>query len=287
MKKTLLLIGLAGAFSFSSHGQTQKTQPVEGSYEPQASAAKPQKSEKSRKSGKNNAAADPAAAGSLLEAGTTLEAQLQSVIDVRKTQVGDEVVLKTTKSIKQAGEVVVPKGTQLIGRITEVKQKTKADAQSKVSMVIDQIKGKDLNAPIDLSIVSLATAGATASAGDLFASDLSGSASGSASGRTSGGGGLLGGSGGGGLLSTAGNTVGSVVNTTTQTVGSTAGTVAGVAGQTVGTVGRTVNGLQISNTLAGSATSASTVSAQGKNVRLEKGTTFNLLVDGSATQPKE
>jgi len=284
MNRSILIIGLAGAFSFTAFGQMQKAQPDQDSYKPRHEAAKPAKTEKSKKSGKSRSASDPAGAGSILEAGTNLEAQLQSVIDVRKSQVGDEVVLKTTKNIKQDGEVVVPKGTQLIGRITEVKQKTKDDAASKVSMVIDQIKGKELNMPVDLSIVSLVSAGAAASAGDLFSSDLSGSAGSSASGRTSGGGGLLGGSGGGGLLSTAGSTVGSAVNTATQTVGSTVGTATGVAGQTVGTVGRTVNGLQITNSLSGSAASSSTLSAQGKNVRVEKGTTFNLRVAGSAAE---
>jgi hypothetical protein len=285
MNRSILIIGLAGAFSFTAFGQMQKAQPDQDSYKPRHEAATPAKTEKSKKSGKSRSASDPAGAGSILEAGTNLEAQLQSVIDVRKSQVGDEVVLKTTKNIKQDGEVVVPKGTQLIGRITEVKQKTKDDAASKVSMVINQIKGKELNMPVDLSIVSLVTAGAAASAGDLFSSDLSGSAGSSASGRTSGGGGgLLGGSGGGGLLSTAGSTIGSTVNTATQTVGSTVGTATGVAGQTVGTVGRTVNGLQITNSMSGSAASSSTLSAQGKNVRVEKGTTFNLRVAGSAAE---
>src|SRR5688500_1139467 len=284
MNRSILIIGLAGAFSLTAFGQMQKAQPDQDSYKPRHEAATPAKTEKSKKSGKNRSASDPAGAGSILEAGTNLEAQLQSVIDVRKSQVGDEVVLKTTKNIKQDGEVVVPKGTQLIGRITEVKQKTKDDAASKVSMVIDQIKGKELNMPVDLSIVSLVSAGAAASAGDLFSSDLSGSAGSSASGRTSGGAGLLGGSGGGGLLSTAGSTVGSAVNTATQTVGSPVGTATGGAGQTVGTVGRTVNGLQITNSLSGSAASSSTLSAQGKNVRVEKGTTFNLRVAGSAAE---
>ena len=284
MKRSILIIGLLGAFGMTAFGQMQKAQPDQDSYKPRHEAAKPEKSEKSKKSGKSKSASDPAGAGSVLEAGTTLEAQLQSVIDVRKSQVGDEVVLKTTKNIKQTGEVVIPKGTQLIGRITEVKQKTRDAARSKVSMVINQIKGKELYMPVDLSIVSLVTAGAAASAGDLFSSDLSGSAGSSASGRTSGGGGLLGGSGGGGLLSTAGSTVGSAVSTATQTIGSTVGTVTGVAGQTVGTVGRTVNGLQITNSLSGSAASSITLSAQGKNVRVEKGATFNLRVAGSAPE---
>ena len=147
-------------------------------------------------------------------------------------------------------------------------------------MVFDRLQGKELDMPISASIVSVATAQANAAAGDLFATDLSGSSStsGSASsgGRSSGGGGLLGG---------VGSTVGSVVNTTTSTVGQVAGTatsaVGSTVGQTTGTLGRTVNGLQISQSASGSASSSSMISAQGKDVKIEKGATFNLRLDGS------
>lgn len=217
-----------------------------------------------------------ASAGSMLDAGTSLEAQLQKAIDVKKSKVGDEVVLKTTRAIKQNGETVVPKGTTLVGRITEVQQKTKQNSISKVGMVFDRLQGKNLDTPINASIVSVATAQVNAATGDLFETGASGSGSTSASGGSRGGT-----SGGGGLLGGVGSTVGSVVNTTTQTVGGVAGTATNTLGQTTGTVTRTVNGLQISSAASGSASSSSTISAQGKDVRIDKGATFQLRVDGS------
>jgi hypothetical protein len=75
--------------------------------------------------------------------------------------------------------------------------------------------------------------------------------------------------------------VGSVVNTTTQTVGNVAGTATNTVGQTAGSAVRTVNGLQISSAASGSASSSSTLSAQGKDVHIDKGATFQLRVDGS------
>lgn len=263
MKKTYFLIGFIAALSLSTFAQKQKTQPVDDP-KPRSEAA----------SGKRSNGGD--SAGSMLQAGTNLEAQLQSMVDVKKSKVGDEVVLKTTKTIKQNGEVIVPKGSQLIGRITEIKQKTKDNATSKVGMVFDRIQGKNLDMPINASIISVATAQVSAAAGDLFAGDVSGgsSTSGGASsgGRSTGGNGLLGG---------VGSTVGGVVNTTTSTVGSVAGTATNTVGQTTGTLGRTVNGLQISQSASGSASSSSTISAQGKDVKIEKGATFQLRLDGS------
>jgi hypothetical protein len=273
MRKTFILIGIFALASFSAFAQKQKTQP-DGEQAPTRST----KASKSTDS------------GSAIMAGTNLEAQLQSMVDVKKSKVGDEVILKTTKAIKQNGEVIVPKGSQLIGRITEVKQKTKDNATSKVGMVFDRIQGKNLDMPVNATIVSVAAAQVNAAAGDLFATDLSGSSSTSgraSTGRSSsgGGGGLLGGGGGGGLLGGVGSTVGGVVNTTTSTVGQVAGTatntVGSTVGQTTGTLGRTVNGLQISQSASGSANSSSTISAQGKNVKIEKGATFNLRLDGS------
>lgn len=265
MKHTYLLAAVIFALATGAMAQNRKDSPNE------EANAKP-KASSSSKQAKNESQDSP-----LIVTGTSLEAELQSMIDVRKSNVGDEVVLKTTKAIKQNGEVVVPKGANLIGRITEVKRKTKDDASSRVGMVFERIQGKGLDMPINASIISVVTANATAAAGDIFASDVSGSgsASGSASaGRSSGG--------GGGLLGGVGSTVGGVVNTTTSTVGAVTGSAVNTVGSTAGTVGRTVNGLQISQSASGSANSSSSISAQGKDVKVEKGATFQLRLDGSS-----
>lgn len=263
MKRTLILLGLVSVLSLAALGQQARS------------------SNDRSVSGRANGSASATGSGevgSVLAAGTSLEAQLQSMVDVKKSRVGDQVILKTTKAIKQNGETVVPKGSRLIGRVTEVKQKTKDNALSKIGIVFDRLQGKELDMPINASIVSITAAQVSAAAGDLFAGDVSGSSS--TSGRAS-----SGGSSGGGLLGGVGSTVGGVVSTATSTVGSVAGTATSTVGNTVGTttgtVGRTVNGLQISQSASGSASSSSTISAQGKDVKLEKGATFQLKVDGS------
>src|SRR5687767_5966021 len=259
MKRTYILAGLVLALTLSAFGQKQKSTPDD---------AEPKTKKASKTS--NNGSDKGTDAASLPSAGTSLEAQPESVIDVRKSEVGDQVILKTTKAIKQNGEVIVPKGANLVGRITEIKRKTKDDATSKVGMVFERIQGKNLDLPVNASVVSIVSGSASAAAaGDLFAADAMGTGASSGSARTNSGG-------GGGLLGGVGSTVGSVVNTSTSTVGSVAGTATNTVHGTTGTVGRTVNGLQISQSASGSASSSSNISAQGRDVRVEKGATFNL-----------
>lgn len=207
--------------------------------------------------------------GVLIQSGTSLEAQLEGALDVKKSKPGDEVVLKTTQAVRQNGQVVVPKGTRLIGRVTEVQQKTRQNAASRLNVVFERIQGKNLDAPIRATIVAITQASANSRIGDTSNSEISGSTS--STGNVSSGSGS-----GGGLLGGVGNTVGGVVNTTTQTVGGVTNT----AGQTVGgatrTLGRTINGIQISNSTGASADGSTTLSTSGNNLRLEKGVTFQL-----------
>jgi hypothetical protein len=214
---------------------------------------------------------------------TNIDAQLTGTIDAKRSQVGDEVMLKTTKSIKQDGSMVIPKGTRLIGRITEVEQRTKQNPTSKIGLIFDRIEGRDLSAPITATIVSVTNIAASSSVGDTFAGDLSGTSSTASQTSTGGkgtGGGLL--AGAASTVGRVGSTVGGVLNTTTQTAGGVVGTAGQTLGTTAGTLGRTVNGLQISQSASGSASGSTTLLSNSRNVKIEKGATFNLNVSGSA-----
>lgn len=199
-----------------------------------------------------------------------VQGELQNSLDVKKARVGDAVVLKTTSSIKQDGQVVVPKGSRLIGRVTEVKQRTKESKESRLGLLFDRLEGKGLAEPITASIVSITDARAAASATDLFASDVSGSSSSSARTTSSGGGGLLGG---------ATSTVGGVLSTTTSTVGNVAGNATNTVAGTTQSLTGTLRGIQLNS--SASASGATSLSTQSNNLRLEKGVTFNLFVTNS------
>lgn len=212
--------------------------------------------------------------GVLLESGTSLEATLEQTLDVKNASVGDKVVLRTTKAIKQNGETVVQKGSRLVGRVTEVQQKTKNNAQSRLGVVFDRIEGKNLSAPLSATIVSITQANASTTVGDTLDADLSGSS------QTSGGV-TRSNSSGGGLLGGVTNTVGGVVNTTTNTVGSVTNTATSTVDGTTKTLGRTVNGIRLSQSSSATANGSTTLSTQNKNLRLEKGLMFQLRLDQS------
>ena len=223
--------------------------------------------------------------GRSISSATNVEAQLQNSIDVRKAKVGDPVVLKTTKAIKQNGETIVPKGSNLTGHVTEVQQKAKGNTSSRLGLVFDQIRGQNVTTPITASIISVTGVQAAADSSDLFGSDVMGSSSTSA--RSSGGASSSsGGSSGGGLLGGVTNSVGGIVNTSTQATGSVTSSAGGLVnnttqtlGGTTQTVGRTLGGLQISNSVSGSAQGGATLLSSDKNIRLEKGATFQLQLN--------
>jgi hypothetical protein len=263
MKKFIFGLNLILILCFLCLAQKQKTDPNEP-VTPQKQSAKQNTRGKNTRSDNNL----------LLNAGTNIETQLEQTLDVKKSRVGDEVVLTTTKTIKQNGEIVVQKGSRLIGRITEVQQKTKDNATSKLAVVFERLEGKNLNTPISATIVSITGARAGATVADTLESDISAgsSSSGTASKQSSSGGGLLGGVTG---------TVGGVVNATTNTVGSVTNTAGQTLGGTTQSLGRNLGGIQISQSASASAQGSTTLSAANKNLRVDKGATVLLRLNQS------
>jgi len=196
---------------------------------------------------------------------------LQNTLDVQKAKVGDQVLLKTTRAVKQNGRTVVEKGSILKGRVTDVAKRTKGNTTSRIGLVFDRLRQGRSEVPINAVITSVLQANVAAPTFD----DTPRSTSATSSTRSS--------TSSGGLLGGVGNTVGSVVSSTASTVGDVAGTTGQVVGNTTGAVAGSVKGLSISRSTSASAQGGSTLSMTGGNLRLDKGTTFNLAVSGSAS----
>jgi hypothetical protein len=252
----------------------------------------------SAKAGKNSAG---------LSNGTTMQAELSHSLDARKNKPGDTVVAKTTQDVKSDRHVVIPKGSRLVGHVTEAKARAKGQSESSLGILFDHAVLKNgQEVPVHAVIQSLAAStsqASLASGGD----DLFGSATGMGSAAGSGGvmipaggGNRPSGSGGGllgGATSTAGSTVGAVANTAGSvgpvagaavgsTVDATASTVAGAAGTTVsGALSSTssgvfgLNGLTL-NSMASNASQGALIVSQTKNVHLDSGTRMLLRAEG-------
>ena len=259
MKRSIFVIGLALILGITGLAQKKISSSASSTASNEASVSK---------SGRNLD----------IMSGTQVTGQLQNSLDVKKARVGDEVVLKTTRAVRQNGQVVVEKGSRLIGRVTEVQQRARGNAASRVGVMFDQLQQRGNQIPINALITSITQARAQTRANDDVFADMSGSSSTRTSTSSSS-------SGGGGLLGGVGNTVGGIVNTTTDTLGGVTNTVGQTVGGVSNTVGGTLSGIQITQSanVSASGDSSSILSLAGGNLRLEKGTTFNLAVSESTT----
>jgi hypothetical protein len=245
----------------------------------------------------NNSASSSARAGqssASLANGTTMNAALSQPLDVKKNKPGDQVTAKTTEATKSDGKVVIPKGSKLVGHVTECKQRSKDEKESALGIVFDKAILKDgREIPLNVTIQALAAA-QSAAASSVGGDDLSAAGGAVGSARASGGGAL------GGVRSTAGGAVGAVTNTAANAGGVAGGAVnstVNAANATRGAVGglnaagqlssssQGVFGLQGLNLngAASNSTQGSLITSTSKNVHLDSGTQLLLVSQAQAS----
>ena len=86
-----------------------------------------------------------------------IHAVLEKVVHPKRVKVGDEVVARMTESTKLKDGTELPKGTKIVGKVTEVKMKADKEGPSKLGLLFDkaQLKdGKDM--PVTMALVSVA-----------------------------------------------------------------------------------------------------------------------------------
>jgi hypothetical protein len=88
-------------------------------------------------SGNASAAVGAESSPGSLNPGTTLQAELTKSIDTKKVKTGDEVTAKLLQDVKD-GNLVIHKGSKLVGHVTDAQIKTKENAQSKLGIIFDK-----------------------------------------------------------------------------------------------------------------------------------------------------
>jgi hypothetical protein len=239
-------------------------------------------------SGKNGRA--QAATAGQLQAGSTVQAELTKPVDVRKNKPGDEVVAKTTQDVKSNGQTVLPKGSKIVGHITEVQAREKGQQESHMAIAFEHaILKNGTQVPMALTLQALGssqanaaaamddseTPGSTMAGSAMAGEDVSGMATASRSGTT---GGVL-----GGVTSTSGhvvNTAGSAAGGTLHAAHSTsAGAAGGLNSTSRGVVG--LRGLNLSSATTGTTNAGSVISSNTSNVHLDSGTRMILTANGN------
>jgi len=229
-------------------------------------------------------------ANSGLASGTTVLATLTKSVDAKKAKQGDEITARAAQNVVSNGTVVIPRGSKLIGHVTEVKAREKGQNESTLGIAFDKAVLKNgQEVPLQASIRAIAAAPNNAAnnspmadtGGMDSASSTSGGMSGDMGPRTGGVGGATGpvGSTAGTVGNTAGNVgsaAGGAVNSTANGVGRNAGSATGeLATNSQGVIG--LQGLTL-NSQAGSNAGGSVITSNTKNVKLDSGTQLVLQV---------
>src|SRR5712664_2926072 len=249
------------------------------------------------KASRNTSTSTSARAGqssASLSSGTAMNATLSQPVDAKKNKPGDQVTAKTTEATKSEGKVVIPKGSKLVGHVTECKQRSKEEKESALGIVFDKAilkNGEEI--PLNVTIRALAAA-QTAAASSVGGDELSSGGGAVGSARASGGGAL------GGVRSTAsaatgaatntaanaGGVANGAVNSTVNAAGAARGAVGGLnaAGQLTST-SQGVFGLEglYLNAAASNSTQGSLITSTSKNVHLDSGTQLLLVSQAQAS----
>lgn len=264
----------------------------EGKKDVQASGSASATSSASAQAGRQSAS---------LASGTAMNAALVGSVDSKKAKAGNTVAARTTEAVKSDGKVVLPKGTKLVGHVTQASARAKGDSESALAIQFDKAVLKNgeevaLNVLIQAIAAPQQMAASTADEAGLAAEG--GASAGSYSGGR---GGLIGGAGGtvNTAVNTAASTAGQVAGATDATLNSTVNSTANVASASHGAVGGLnaagqlasnskgvfgLNRLNL-NTAASNSTQGSVITSAGKNVHLDTGTRLLLVSQAQASAP--
>ena len=103
------------------------------------------------------AVAQAQAAATPQPASPEIHAVLEKIVHPKKVKVGDEVVARMTEPTKLTDGTELPKGTKVIGKITEVKMKADKESPSKLGLLFDKAQLKDgKEIPVTMALVSVA-----------------------------------------------------------------------------------------------------------------------------------
>jgi hypothetical protein len=89
--------------------------------------------------------------------GSPIVAELSSSVDSKKIKQGDAVTARTTADIRADGRTMLPRGTKLVGHVTEAAARAKGGADSSLGIAFDKaiLKGGE-ELPLNVAIIAVA-----------------------------------------------------------------------------------------------------------------------------------
>jgi hypothetical protein len=92
----------------------------------------------------SGAAAQSASSEASLAGGTAINAALSSSIDSKKAKSGEQITAHTTEAVKSTdGRTILPKGTKLVGHVTQASARSNGQGEAMLAMQFDKAVLKD------------------------------------------------------------------------------------------------------------------------------------------------
>ena len=88
-------------------------------------------------------ARDTNSAVTKLDNGTCLVVELSKSLNAKKLQPGDRVTAKVIQAVVVNGKVVIPRGSKLVGNVTETKARSKGDPESRLGIIFAKVTVKN------------------------------------------------------------------------------------------------------------------------------------------------
>ena len=92
-----------------------------------------------------------------IASGSVIPVELAKTVDAKKAKTGDEVVAKVTVDLRNnAGTILVPKDTRVLGHVTEAQPRTKEQKESQLAIVFDKAvlkNGETMQMPMSIQAI--------------------------------------------------------------------------------------------------------------------------------------
>jgi len=150
---------------------------------------------------------------------SSISGELEGKLDSKTAKPGDRVVLKTIDKVQTSDGTIIPRGSRLIGHVTEVQAYSKERGAAQLGIAFDRVEMKNgQSAEIYTLIRGMRPSAAAMDASAMGSDDMMGAPMGGGGGAMMGGGrgggGLIGGA--GGALNSAGGIAGGAMGRTGQ-----------------------------------------------------------------------
>src|SRR5499433_3908731 len=145
MKAAGLVFICGMLYAASAGAQTQEGAQAGAAASGQASAqASPHGAQATAKGNSStNASAQGTQGSAALVDGTAFNATLDKPIDSKKSKAGEPVTAHTTEPVKSGGKTIIPKGTKMMGHVTQASARANGQADSQLGIVFDKAVMKD------------------------------------------------------------------------------------------------------------------------------------------------